>query len=127
MIKTIETVSGYVPVVCYKSSCSVWRRSCILLLYFTGVAALPGDVCHRGGCRPASCHSAIPFSVLTGVAALSGTSITGEVYTWVVVFLLPVNSAINPVLYTISTIKPLELLKKVNVSLPVSSKQWKNI
>ena len=47
---------------------------------------------------------------VTGVAALAGTSITGEVYAWVVVFVLPINSAINPVLYTISVIKPLEML-----------------
>ncbi len=64
------------------------------------------------------CHSPISVLYVTGVAALSGTSITGEVYAWVVVFLLPVNSAINPVLYTISAIKPLDLLKKVNSSTP---------
>ena len=39
------------------------------------------------------------------MAALEGAVITGEVYAWVVVFLLPVNSAINPLLYTISAIK----------------------
>ncbi len=72
------------------------------MLYVTGVAALSGVTPH--------------MLYVTGVAALSGTSITGEVYAWVVVFLLPINSAINPVLYTISAIKPLELLKKVNSS-----------
>ena len=40
----------------------------------------------------------------SGALALSGMRIPGEVYAWVVVFLLPVNSAINPLLYTISAI-----------------------
>ena len=37
--------------------------------------------------------------------ALSGIPIPGEVYAWIVVFILPINSAINPILYTISSIK----------------------
>ena len=39
------------------------------------------------------------------MAAIGGATITSEVYAWVVVFLLPLNSAINPLLYTISAIK----------------------
>ena len=41
----------------------------------------------------------------SGMAALGGARIPGEVYVWVVVFLLPVNSAINPLLYTVSAIR----------------------
>ena len=54
-----------------------------------------------------------------GVAAMAGARIPGEVYAWVVVFLLPVNSAINPVLYTISSIR---LMKVNNIweAMPVS-------
>ena len=37
--------------------------------------------------------------------ALSGVTIPGSVYVWAVVFALPVNSALNPVLYTYSTIR----------------------
>ena len=40
-----------------------------------------------------------------GVMAIRGTTIPGEVYAWVAVFLLPINSAINPILYTISSIR----------------------
>ncbi|ESO99179.1 hypothetical protein LOTGIDRAFT_142042, partial [Lottia gigantea] len=41
--------------------------------------------------------------ILLGYASLGGASIPQNVYAWVAVFVLPLNSAINPVLYTIST------------------------
>ncbi|KAK6167360.1 hypothetical protein SNE40_021407 [Patella caerulea] len=41
--------------------------------------------------------------ILLGYASLGGASIPKQVYAWVAVFVLPLNSAINPVLYTIST------------------------
>ncbi|XP_029633576.2 G-protein coupled receptor GRL101 isoform X2 [Octopus sinensis] len=44
----------------------------------------------------------IPIIIL-GIASLCGQRIPPEVYAWVAVFILPVNSAINPVLYTLST------------------------
>ena len=36
---------------------------------------------------------------------MTGTVIPGEVFAWVAVFLLPINSALNPVLYTISSLR----------------------
>ncbi|XP_053396296.1 uncharacterized protein LOC123555101 isoform X2 [Mercenaria mercenaria] len=39
-----------------------------------------------------------------GTMALSGHVIPGEVYAWTAVFILPVNSALNPVLYTLTAI-----------------------
>ena len=47
----------------------------------------------------------IALTLIVGVAAGAGAAIPGEVYAWVVVFLLPINSAINPLLYTISSIR----------------------
>ncbi|GAB1600041.1 G-protein coupled receptor GRL101-like, partial [Argonauta hians] len=44
----------------------------------------------------------VPIIIL-GIASLCGARIPPEVYAWVAVFFLPVNSAINPVLYTLST------------------------
>ncbi|XP_041364627.1 G-protein coupled receptor GRL101-like [Gigantopelta aegis] len=41
---------------------------------------------------------------LMGLLALSGTEIGGEVYAWTAVFILPVNSALNPFLYTIPSL-----------------------
>ncbi|XP_052762517.1 G-protein coupled receptor GRL101-like isoform X2 [Mya arenaria] len=41
--------------------------------------------------------------ILLGFASLGGARIPTEVFAWVAVFILPLNSAINPVLYTIST------------------------
>ncbi|KAH3712735.1 hypothetical protein DPMN_072490, partial [Dreissena polymorpha] len=41
--------------------------------------------------------------ILLGFASLGGATIPTEVYAWVAVFILPLNSAVNPVLYTIST------------------------
>lgn len=34
---------------------------------------------------------------------MTGTTIPGEMYAWTIVFILPVNSALNPILYTISS------------------------
>lgn len=45
-----------------------------------------------------------------GVLALTGHEIPGDVYVWTAVFILPINSALNPFLYTLSAI----LGKKVN-------------
>lgn len=36
--------------------------------------------------------------------ALSGYAISGDVYAWAAVFILPVNSALNPILYTLTAI-----------------------
>ena len=43
---------------------------------------------------------------------MSGTVIPGDVYAWTAVFILPLNSALNPFLYTLSAI----LGKKVPVT-----------
>lgn len=42
--------------------------------------------------------------LLIGMLALSGHPVSGEVYAWAAVFILPVNSALNPLLYTLSAI-----------------------
>lgn len=41
--------------------------------------------------------------VVIKIVAIAGTPISGTLYAWVAVFLLPVNSALNPVLYTLTT------------------------
>ncbi|XP_054714728.1 relaxin receptor 1-like [Uloborus diversus] len=41
--------------------------------------------------------------VLIKVIAMAGVEIQKDLYAWVAVFLLPVNSALNPVLYTLTT------------------------
>ncbi|XP_053381483.1 uncharacterized protein LOC123557124 isoform X2 [Mercenaria mercenaria] len=41
---------------------------------------------------------------LMGMMAMSGHVIPGEVYAWTAVFILPVNSALNPVLYTLTAL-----------------------
>ncbi|XP_076359007.1 G-protein coupled receptor GRL101-like [Tachypleus tridentatus] len=41
--------------------------------------------------------------ILLGVASLSGTTIPPQVFAWVAVFVLPLNAAVNPLLYTLST------------------------
>lgn len=55
------------------------------------------------------------YLAFIGVLALSGVvTIPGDIYAWTVVFLLPVNSALNPILYTISSLKA-----QVNKSRPM--------
>ena len=51
------------------------------------------------------------FSSLSGLLALSGTEIGAEVYAWTAVFILPVNSALNPFLYTVPSL----LHRKVSI------------
>ncbi|XP_071493575.1 G-protein coupled receptor GRL101-like [Diadema antillarum] len=41
--------------------------------------------------------------IILGVASLCGASIPPAVYAWVAVFVMPVNSAVNPVLYTLGS------------------------
>ncbi|KAK8760092.1 hypothetical protein V5799_028641 [Amblyomma americanum] len=41
--------------------------------------------------------------VFIKIVAIAGTKIDETLYAWVAVFLLPVNSALNPVLYTLTT------------------------
>ncbi len=43
------------------------------------------------------------------MAALRGATIPGEVYAWIIVFVLPVNSAINPILYTFAAQNPIKV------------------
>lgn len=53
--------------------------------------------------------------------AMSGRVIPGDVYAWAAVFILPVNSALNPLLYTLTAI----LGKKVNrVYTYILLKDW---
>ncbi|XP_069141896.1 G-protein coupled receptor GRL101-like [Argopecten irradians] len=42
---------------------------------------------------------------LMGILAFSGNRISSEVYAWTAVFILPINSALNPILYTYSGIR----------------------
>ncbi|GFO03653.1 relaxin receptor 2 [Plakobranchus ocellatus] len=37
------------------------------------------------------------------ISALSGVNVSNDLYAWVIVFILPVNSALNPLLYTLTT------------------------
>ncbi|XP_072379113.1 uncharacterized protein Lgr4 [Diabrotica undecimpunctata] len=41
--------------------------------------------------------------VLVKVIALAGVSIPQDLYAWLAIFVLPINSALNPVLYTLTT------------------------
>ena len=43
-------------------------------------------------------------SSMTGVLAMENYEIPGEVYAWTAVLILPINSALNPFLYTLSAI-----------------------
>ncbi|KAK3773361.1 hypothetical protein RRG08_023241 [Elysia crispata] len=44
----------------------------------------------------------IPIIIIK-IVALAGVSISNDLYAWVIVFVLPVNSALNPLLYTLTT------------------------
>ena len=42
--------------------------------------------------------------VFSGLLAFSDYAVPGEVYAWIAVFVLPVNSALNPFLYTLTAV-----------------------
>uniref|UniRef100_T1IT58 G-protein coupled receptors family 1 profile domain-containing protein n=1 Tax=Strigamia maritima TaxID=126957 RepID=T1IT58_STRMM len=46
--------------------------------------------------------------ILLGILSLSGVTVPPQVFAWIAVFVLPLNAAINPVLYTLSTAPFLE-------------------
>jgi hypothetical protein len=50
--------------------------------------------------------------------ALSGYAISGDVYAWAAVFILPVNSALNPILYTLTAIVGKKVLKHFCIAFP---------
>jgi len=53
--------------------------------------------------------------IVIGILSLAGsfTDPTGKVYAWIAVFVLPINSSINPILYTFSTPQVLKRFKKI--------------
>ena len=51
--------------------------------------------------------------IISGILALAGNAIQGEVYSWVAVVVLPINSLVNPVIYTL--LAALQKRKKVIV------------
>ena len=44
------------------------------------------------------------FFYCLGLMALNGRVISGDVYAWAAVLILPINSALNPFLYTLSAV-----------------------
>ncbi|XP_047106364.1 G-protein coupled receptor GRL101-like [Schistocerca piceifrons] len=46
--------------------------------------------------------------ICLGILSLAGMTVPPQVYAWIAVFVLPLNAAINPILYTISTTPFLE-------------------
>lgn len=50
----------------------------------------------------ADCLCWIPIVVIK-FCALIGLRVTNDIYCWLVVFILPINSALNPIIYTIGT------------------------
>ncbi|XP_035825748.1 G-protein coupled receptor GRL101-like [Aplysia californica] len=73
-----------------------------------------------------------PIGVM-GLMALNGQEISNETYAWSAVLVVPINSALNPVLYTVPAVKKkwMEIKKKYfkigsTVSKPVGGKQEAN-
>jgi hypothetical protein len=48
--------------------------------------------------------SKVLLFLFSGILALNGFPIPSDVYAWSVVFILPINSALNPFLYTVTAI-----------------------
>ena len=59
------------------------------------------------------CIIYIYIYIIAGVISMSGHLLPLDVYAWVAVFVIPVNAALNPFLYTFNNIKK----KSVNTSV----------
>ncbi|XP_039226917.1 relaxin receptor 2 isoform X3 [Drosophila yakuba] len=66
------------------------------------------------------CACWLPIIVVK-VAALSGCEISPDLYAWLAVLVLPVNSALNPVLYTLTTAAFKQQLRRYCHTLPSCS------
>ena len=55
-------------------------------------------------------NNAYIVSLFSGCLALSGYDVSNDVYAWIIVFALPINSAINPFLYTLMTVKKTQVI-----------------
>ncbi|KAH8306848.1 hypothetical protein KR018_007147, partial [Drosophila ironensis] len=66
------------------------------------------------------CACWLPIIVVK-VAALSGCAISPDLYAWLAVLVLPVNSALNPVLYTLTTAAFKQQLRRYCHTLPTCS------
>ena len=61
--------------------------------------------------------------IITGVISMSGHYFPLDVYAWVAVFVIPVNAALNPFLYTFNNIKK----KSVNTSVQFENNKRKQV
>ncbi|XP_044739082.1 relaxin receptor 2 [Chrysoperla carnea] len=59
--------------------------------------------------------------IFVKITALSGVHISEELYGWLAIFVLPINSALNPVLYTLTTSMFKQQIRKMLVSFPCKS------
>ncbi|XP_070570225.1 G-protein coupled receptor GRL101-like [Ptychodera flava] len=68
----------------------------------------------------------VPIAVMGMLAMTDTVTVPGSVYAWTAVFILPINSAINPFLYTISVIKmkrkPQQSAVNTNLDLSYATK-----
>ncbi|KAL9884339.1 uncharacterized protein ACN427_011218 [Glossina fuscipes fuscipes] len=66
------------------------------------------------------CACWLPIIVVK-LAALSGCSISPALYAWLAVLVLPVNSALNPILYTLTTAVFKQQLRRYLLAVPTCS------
>ena len=50
------------------------------------------------------CCSGFSIVLVSAIMAYNGHVISGDVYAWTVVLVLPINSALNPYMYTLSAV-----------------------
>ena len=56
---------------------------------------------HRLRVLAKNCLVIIIILLASGMMALAGSAIRGEVYSWVAVVILPITSSVNPLIYTL--------------------------
>ena len=68
-------------------------------------------------------HIYIYIYIITGVISISGHLFPLDVYAWVAVFVIPVNAALNPFLYTFNNIRK----KSVNTSVQFANNKRQEV
>ena len=65
--------------------------------------------------------------IFTAFLSLGGVQVNPQVSMWMAVFILPLNSAVNPFLYTFSMIKHLKIKRKVKQGFTTANKPQKTM
>ena len=61
---------------------------------------------------------------ISGLLALAGVDISSDIYAWIVVIVLPIYSALNPFIYTLSMVYKKKVSRKYDLIVHALNLKW---